>query len=87
MAHKKATPENERPTLEEVRIRENFARMQVKKTVEVSGYWEQQSDGCRPEFQVTISGDAADVDEVVESVLENGNLHDLKVVRKRTEKR
>lgn len=78
MGHTKATPDNERPTLDELLIRERFTGPRPK-AVKIFGYWEQQSDGCRPEFEVTISGDDCDVDEVVESLKENGNLHDLKI--------
>ena len=74
MGHTKPTPESERPTIEELR-RHNHKPVWI--AMKVSGYWEQESDGLRPEFEVSISGDSVDVNEAIESLKENGNLHDL----------
>ena len=75
MPHKHPAPEHERPTIEELQ-RHNHKPVWI--AMKVSGYWEQESDGLRPEFEVSISGDSVDVNEAIESLKENGNLHDLK---------
>ena len=79
MSHKKPTPESQRPTIDELRAREKFAN-QTWKAVRVRGYWG-NDEAFRPEFEVNISGHTVDVDEVVESLSENGNLYKLDVER------
>ena len=75
MPHTKPTPENERPTIEDLR---RATHKPVWVVMRITGYWEQESDGLRPEFEVSISGDSVDVNEAIESLKENGNLYDLK---------
>ena len=77
MPHNKPTPNHLRPTLESLRLQNRFMELSQEKTVKVSGYWEQQPDGCRPEFSITLTGHEADIDEVIDTLKENGNLHDL----------
>ena len=75
MPHNKATPETERPTLENLRSQAAWIGHQQTITVEVTGKW---SDSVA-DFSVKITGDTTDVDETVESLLNNGNLEQLKI--------
>ena len=75
MPHQKATPEHQRPTLEELR---RHTHKPVWIAMKITGYWETLPDGTRPAFEVNISGEASDVNESIESLKLNGNLHDLK---------
>ena len=75
MGHTKATPTNERPTLENLRSQELWLRHQETRTVEVTGIW---ADSVA-HFSVKITGDKTDVDETVESLFNNGNLEALRI--------
>ena len=48
MGHTKATPESERPTIEELR---RHTHKPVWIAMKVTGYWETLPDGTRPEFK------------------------------------
>ena len=81
MGHTKATPEHQRPTLETLRSQELWNAYLQDCTVEVSGLWESDGEGGGAEFKVTITGHAADVDEVVACIRDDGNLHNIQVKR------
>ena len=79
MGHTKATPTHERPTLENLRSQEAWVRHQQTITVEVTGIEWEDTDSVA-DFSVKITGDKAiDVDETIESLLNNGNLEQLKI--------
>ena len=75
MPHKQATPDSERPTIEELQ-RRTYKPVWI--AMKVTGYWETLPDGTRPAFEVTLTGETSDVNESIESLKLNGNLHDLK---------
>ena len=78
MPHKKATPEAERPTLENLRSQELWLKHQQTITVQVTGIWE-DSGG---DFSVTLTGDKTDVNEAIEGLFNNGNLENLLIYDK-----
>ena len=76
MPHTKATPTNQRPTIEEMKFHE-AAHLQEPHFViyKITGKW---SLNLESNFDIIVKGDIADVQEVYEMLRENGNLVDLK---------
>ena len=73
MSHKQATPNEQRPTFEELRWLDAYAQRERFCIVEVRGLWDQSER----EFKVILKGCGADVHETIEMLKENGNLMGL----------
>lgn len=70
MGHTKATPENQRPTIEELEAHNLYAQKHTRLNVLIRGLW-QDSEAS---FEVQVKGDFDDIIEVFESLKDNGNL-------------
>lgn len=71
MSHKKATPDHERPTLDELAMHHAVERKYTKLHAVIRGLWDETEE----HFSVEIKGDFDDVVEVFETLKEcNGNL-------------
>ena len=70
MSHTKATPEHQRPTLDEMEVLDRFAQKHTHIHVIIRGLWE---DSEAP-FEVVAKGHFDDVVEVFETLKDNGNL-------------
>ena len=68
-----------RPTWDELHQQERLKPKRNSVTAIVTGKWYIDEPFENPPFKVTLSGDSADVEEVLESLKENGNLFDLSV--------
>ena len=75
MSHTRPTPEEKRPTYEEMHWKVAAARNTKERpqlTAEVTGLWVSGA-----EFKIQITGDRDDVLETIESLDLNGNLEDV----------
>ena len=77
MPHDNPTPESERPTLEEMELRDAYAEKHTTITIEARGLWEDSEE----EFRVLIKGDSCDVREVIENIKDDGNLMGLEFTK------
>ena len=77
MGHTKATPENQRPTLLELEIRDQFTRINGLRPMHaiIRGCWSE----TEVYFEIQLKGDFDDVTEVFETLKDNGNLMGLEM--------
>lgn len=73
MSHTRATPNTQRPTLDELRIHDRFVQRHQRISAVIQGLWE---DSEEP-FKIQVTGDYDDVLETFETLKENGNLMGL----------
>ena len=77
MGHTKSTPENQRPTLDEMKYHEAAAETEPRFVVwKITGVWTENREVA---FDIVVKGDISDVHETYAMLTENGNLDELKM--------
>ena len=76
MAHTKAKPEHERPTLAEMEFHDAAAKQEPRFVVwKITGVWTLNREAI---FDIVVKGDISDIHETYAMLTENGNLDELK---------
>ena len=77
MGHTKATPTDQRPTLDEMRYHEAAVRTESRLVIwKITGIWTLNREAV---FEIVVKGEISDVHETYEMLTENGNLDELKL--------
>ena len=74
MSHKQPTPEDQRPTFAELRLlREIHHPVKSDMIVRITADWVQVGAA----FNILVAGDEDDIQELIETLRENGNLENI----------